>query len=234
MGSIAQSNGSSSNSGLIHDPISISGKLPTALELRNDPLMSLMIDTVPGDHYTQEINLRFSRLQRIDEIFKALKEQQIIPEYAEIDTPLARIALNAFLHGLYAPHYPKFAEAMPGRNGRDSTTVNFAALHHFLMKHGFTPEASSAFLERLENESDPLTRESWDAGQTFAHELWGKYRLPPPAEDLARQTEPRHLYKGREGYSPFAEARNDFQESIDEAYYPYIVSNPNKRRRASQ
>ena len=30
-----------------------------------------------------------------------LKAQQIIPEYAEIDTHFVRIALNAYLHGVY-------------------------------------------------------------------------------------------------------------------------------------
>ena len=47
------------------------------------------------------INYEASNYYAFMRVFPALKAQQIIPEYAEIDTHFVRIALNAYLHCVY-------------------------------------------------------------------------------------------------------------------------------------
>lgn len=179
----------------------------TPAELKSDPLMSFMRDTLLGDDYTDRENLHALRLQRIDTIFQSMKDQDIIAESFEIDKPLARHALMAYLDTLYSPHYASFAQTLPGRHGRDYTDANFAALTDFMIKRGFTPEASARFSAPADQEDIVAVQESNREGDSFAISIWGKYGSPPSPELVAQQNKPRHQYLGQSKRSRFAESR---------------------------
>ena len=181
---------------------------PTDQELYQDRLMGYMQDTLIGDDYTSAPTIRAHRLQRIDEFLHSLKQQGLLSEYAAIDNPLARIGLLSTLEGLCEPHYPDFVDEMPGRHGRDNTTVNFTALHNFMKKRGFTPEASALFRNPQTQQDRLDIEESWRAAREFTGSMWGKIGSTVPPDVLAQQTEPRHLYRGMSGLSGFAAARS--------------------------
>jgi hypothetical protein len=176
-------------------------------ELRADPLMGLMRDTMLGDDYVNPVTLRSHQLARIDDSLQTMKDQGILHEYIQIDKPLARRALASYLESLYSPHYEGFARARSGRHGRDDTDINFAVLHHFMTREGFTPEASARFRAPSTLEDITAKEEAMLGGEAFASQVWGKCSALPRAELMAQQREPHHRYLGSVNRSEFANAR---------------------------
>jgi len=175
----------------------------TRSEIYHDPLMSQQCGMIiPGD-YTPPALLKATRLQRIDEIHRAMKEQGLIHEFTQIDRPLQRHAFAALLEPIYQPHYPRLAMFDAERHGRNYATVEAAALHYFLMKHGFTRETSLRYLENRPEDADDIA-EAKRYASSFAVMLWDKYGSD---EGLPLLREPRHAYDGERGLSGLAKAR---------------------------
>lgn len=182
----------------------------TQAELTNDILMNETSGHMIGDHYTSRRMLHAQRLQRIDTIFQALKDQGLIPYCTEIDTPLQRLALWAFLKPLYSLHYPTVSGMRAGRHGRSGIDIYFAGLTEMMRRYGFKPEVSHEYLTNSERAEDCKK-----FGEEFASELWGKYSQGPSNELLAQQQEDRHRYSGNARNSLLAEAQRNAGVALD-------------------
>lgn len=128
-----------------------------------DPLMSLAFSQMYYDDYAScEKQARGQILKRIDEIAAKVN----VP----IEEPEQRLALAKDLKPLYAQFEAYLAVAyplayQPGRHGRVPASIEWHALHLYLVKNGFCAEAVSRFISKDKLDDDAfssLRREAYD------------------------------------------------------------------------
>ena len=114
----------------------------------NDPLLKIMKTQISGDDYNDPLLWWF---KRIDDILTKLIEQKTINEFTTIEKPLERAAFAAFINEIYKPFQTYIENEHPKvlnreRNGRYMYTIEWHALHEYLMKNGFTIENVNMFI----------------------------------------------------------------------------------------
>ena len=132
----------------------------------NDPLLKLMSIQNGGDHYN---NPFIFWLQRIDEVWEKIKDET---QFKQIDTPEQRSEFAIYLDEIYKPFQVYLKNEHPyvydeARNGRSTFTLEWYALHVYLMKHGVSIQNVKSFIEIDKNDPSFFNSDRYKASNLF-------------------------------------------------------------------